>query len=169
MLKRKLLIPPNLKNLEKQKILSTPIFKRIGLTRKEYLDENIIKRQEKEFVRKFTKRGEKIVWIKRDSKVDIKTGIYYPTNDFIWCKDEWELKSRCGKTVRDKTVIKRINESVDKEKRRICLDLGNNIPTERLLEKLSSYNISRSQNQKKRYVKNIIIYDKEGLWEIILK
>ena len=60
-----------------RKTLNTPIYKRIGLTKREYEDNNILKAHERDFIKRFIKRGEDIKWIKRDSLVDAKTGGYY--------------------------------------------------------------------------------------------
>ena len=156
--------------MRKKNFLNTPIYRRIGLTKKEYEDNNILRVHERNFVKRFTERGEDIKWIKRDSLVDTKTGGYYPTNDFIWNNQEWELKSILKKNFSEGTVIKRINESVDKGKRNIFLDLGNNILQEKLLKRLCEYNSSRIKNKaKKRYINNIIVYDKKGLHKIVLK
>ena len=60
--------------MRKKNFLNTPIYRRIGLTKKEYEDNNILRVHERNFVKRFTERGEDIKCIKRDSLVYTKTG-----------------------------------------------------------------------------------------------
>lgn len=164
----RILKPPNLSKRQEKEILNTPVYKSIGLTRREYYNQDIMKTQERRFVRKFTFRGERIMWIKRDSKVAPGGIGYLPTNDFVWKGIEWELKSTTAKRIKERTVIRRINESVDSGKNNICIDLGKNTVTPKLLKRLIQYNVSRVKDRK-RHIENIIVFDREGLYKVELE
>ena len=91
MTKVKTIQKPKLTQKEKGILLKTPLYKRIGLSLKEYNNEDILKVQEKEFAQRFTDLGYSIRWISRAQPS--KNGGYIPTNDFEWNGIEWELKS----------------------------------------------------------------------------
>ena len=147
-----------------------PIYKRIGLTRKSYYDYDIVKPEERDFIKRFTRKGEKIKWIERNRKVSTYEVGYLPTNDFVWKGKEWELKSKTKGKIKERTIVRRINESVDKDKRNIFLDLGNRNASKKLIERLRKYNVSRIKTiDKRRYVKNIVVWDKTGIFKIELE
>lgn len=149
--------------------LDTSVYKKIGLTKREYYDDNIIKPLERSFVKRFTKLGEQVVWIKRSSKL-LPSGIgYCPTNDFIWRGKEWELKTSISEKIVTRTVINKINTSVDRGKRNVFLEFPDKEITTYLKTKLSEYNISRRNTITKRYVDHIVVWDKTGLYQIVLK
>ena len=68
-----------------------PLYERIGLTRKEYYNDDILKPHERDFVRKFSRLGEEVRWITKRER-DFLTKELLPNNDFIWKDLEWELK-----------------------------------------------------------------------------
>ncbi|HKM20276.1 MAG TPA: hypothetical protein VJY47_03620 [Candidatus Dojkabacteria bacterium] len=113
-----------------------PIYKKIGLTRKNYYSYDIVKPEERDFIKRFIRKGEEIKWIERNRKVNPNEVGYLPTNDFVWKGKEWELKSKTQGKIKERTIIRRINESVDKGKRNIFLDLGNRKASSKLIERL---------------------------------
>ena len=153
-----------------RKVPKIPIYKKVGLTRKSYYDYDIVKPKERDFIKRFTRRQEKIKWIERNLKVSHNEVGYLPTNDFVQKGKEWELKSKTEGKIKERTIIRRINEAVDKWKRNIFLDLGNRKASTKLVERLQRYNISRANTiHKKRYVKNIVVWDKTGVFKIDTK
>ncbi|MGI6484605.1 MAG: hypothetical protein ACOX0R_03210 [Candidatus Dojkabacteria bacterium] len=150
--------------IEKQsrKVVEIPLYKRIGLTVKQFNDDDIIKPHEREFVRKFTKLGHRIKWIVRDKTAKDGVG-YLPTNDFIWRDKEWELKKpQKKKYCNAKRLIKKGRES---DKQNYILDYGNALLSEKVAKQLSLYNV----RNKKKTITRLFVVDREGLKEIVLR
>lgn len=151
----------NLTKKQKRKIIQTPVYKRVGLSRREYYDDDLIKPHERRFLQRFTRRGEKIKWIKRDD-INVETGGYYPTNDFEWKKEQWELKE--PKRKRYCRIAKMIRES-SSIKENFMIDFGNTEITEVLARQLAMYNI----NNPKRIIKKLYIFSRGKTWKILLR
>lgn len=153
---------------EKDILLKTPLYERIGITRNEFYNKDMMKPQERKFAREFTKRGEKIKWILPEKRIVGKDR--QPTNDFIWKKKEWELKSTLSKNIVSRTILKKINKATDRGKRNIFIDCRGKCIDNKTLWKLSRYNISHfKRGVKERFVNNIVIWDNTGLKEIVLE
>lgn len=138
------------------------MYERVGLTKREYYNDDILKPHERDFVRKFSRLGEEVRWIKRDS-VNPKTLGYNPTNDFVWRGKEWELKK--PKVKKYKNIVKMIKPSINQEKKNFMIDFGNAILKEGLEIQLSRYNVRNTR----RRIKNLYIFDREGLKKILLR
>lgn len=155
--------PPTLNQKDYVRLKNTPIYKRIGLTKKEYNNAEIIKEHEKDFVKRFTQLGFKITWISRIKKK--KSGGYFPTNDFIWNNIEWELKRPLKKKY--KPIYNRIRDARTSGKMNFIIDLGEATLTQKLAESLAEYNLRKTKAQSK--IRRLLVMDKQGLVKIILK
>ncbi len=149
------------KERKSSKVKENPLYKRIGLTAKQFNDDDIIKPHEREFVRKFTKFGYRIRWIVRDKTAKGGVG-YLPTNDFIWRGKEWELKS--PKVKRYSSIFNMIRRGARKGKENFMIDLGKSVLQTNLLSQLSTYN-TRNPNNK---IKVLYVVDKESLTRVPL-
>lgn len=157
----KVIEAPNLTKRQRRKIIQTLVYKRVGLSRREYYDDDLVKPHERRFLQRFTRRGEIIKWIKRDD-INVETGGYYPTNDFEWKEEQWELKepkrkrySRIAKMIRSSSSIKE----------NFMIDFGNTGVTEVLTRQLAMYNI----NNPKRPIKKLYIFSRGKIWKILLR
>ena len=161
MTKVKTIQKPKLTEKQRDILLKTPLYKRIGLSLREYSNEDILKVQEKEFAQRFTDLGYSIRWISRAQPS--KNGGYIPTNDFEWNGIEWELKSpekaRYGGI---KALIKR-GASLGKEN--FIIDLKGALLQNKLSKQLSLYNKNNPENK----ISRLLILDREGLKEIVLQ
>lgn len=144
-----------------RKVVEIPLYKRIGLTAKQFNDDDIIKPHEREFVRKFTKLGHRIRWIVRDKTAKDGVG-YLPTNDFMWRRKEWELKS--PKVKRYNSIFNMIRRGARKGKENFMIDLGKSVLQSNLFSQLSTYNTRNPNNQ----IKLLYVVDKESLTRVSL-
>jgi len=155
--------PLKLQGNEKKNLKTTPIYKRIGLTKQEYYNNNIIKPHERTFTEEFTKRGYKITWISRIRKKSESSTGYLPTSDFIWNDLEWELKQpEKAQYSNIKNLLKRGSKS---GKKNFLIDLKYTTLKWNLTERLARYNLEREQYK----IERLYVLDKKGLYEILLK
>lgn len=154
--------PPKLTQKQRQRILDTPVYKRIGLSQEQYMDDNIIKPHEREFAEKFTDLGYKIKWISRIRERKLGTG-YLPTNDLIWNNEEWELKR--AKKKKYASISKLIKEGRKSEKMNFIIDLDRSTLKENLAKNLAMYNKNNPQNT----IQKLYLLDNLRLVEILLE
>ena len=152
---------PKLTQKERSFLLKTPLHKRIGLSLRDCNDNNIFKVQEKDFAQRFTDLGHPIRWINRAQPS--KNGGYIPTNDFKWDGIEWELKRPLKQ--RYGSISGLIKKGVISGKRNYIIDLKGASLQEKVAEQLSMYN----KRNKGKEISRLLIFDKEGLKEIVLK
>lgn len=157
--------PPKLTSKQLKKILEIPVYRRIGLSKKQYENDDIIKPYERDFAKRITEMGFRIKWIPRNSDILTPTGGYLPTNDFVWNHLEFELKKPLKKKY--KPIYNRIKEGRDKGKVNFVIDLGNSILNRKLVESLTEFNIRKDKNRNK--IEKLYILDKKQFVEIILK
>ncbi len=161
MTKVKTIQKPKLTEKQRDILLKTPLYKRIGLSLREYSNEDILKVQEKEFAQRFTDLGYSIRWISRAQPS--KNGGYIPTNDFEWNGIEWELKSLAkAKYGSIRALIKRGALS---GKKNFIVDLKGALLRSKLSKQLSSYNKNNPENK----ISRLLVLDREGLKKIILQ
>ncbi|HKM19806.1 MAG TPA: hypothetical protein VJY47_01130 [Candidatus Dojkabacteria bacterium] len=161
MTKVKTIQKPQLTEKQRDILLKTPLHKRIGLSLKEYNNEDILKVQEKEFAQRFTDLGYSIRWISRAQPS--KNGGYIPTNDFEWNGIEWELKRPLKQSYGSISGL--IKKGVISGKKNYVIDLKGASLEEKVARQLSMYN----KRNKGKEISKLLIFDKGGLKEIILK
>jgi hypothetical protein len=153
--------PPKITKKQKKKIMDTPVYKRISLPLEEYINDDLIKPHEKEFVENFTNLGFKIKWICRNREKD--DGSYYPTNDFIWNNEEWECKSIFNQKY--SSIAKRLRIPILQGKKKFFIYMKNKKLSTKLSCQLANFNIRKRTNQ----IERLIVLDKESVKEIILQ
>lgn len=153
--------PPKLSKEQKTKISKDSVHKRIGLTQKQYLDNNVIKENEKEFVEQFTELGYKIKWITKRKK-NLKTGQILPNNDFVWNEIEWECKSISNPKY--SSISRRLRIPTLQGKKNIFLDMRDKTLSVKLYKQLASFNVRKRE----RRIERLVIWDKKGVKEIDL-
>lgn len=157
----KVIEPPKLTDKQKKKIHDTPVYKRIGMTEKQYNNNDLIKEHEKVFVERFTDLGHKIKWVSRTKKKKSGTG-YLPTNDFIWNDKEWECKSISNQKY--SSISRRLRIPISQGKENFFLVMQNKILATKLSKQLASFNLRKQE----RRIERLIVWDKEGIKEISL-
>lgn len=154
--------PPKLTERQRKKTLYTPVYKRIGLSFDEYMDDDLIKPNEREFAERFTNLGFKIKWIKRNQKR--KSGIgYLPSNDFIWKDKEWECKEIFNQKY--SSISKRLRIPILQGKKNFLISMQKKRLSRKLTYQLAHFNIRKKVN----LIERLIIFDKEGIKEIVLQ
>ncbi len=138
-----------------------PIYKKIGLTRKEYKDWNIIKEHEKDFVARFTRLGYRIKWIKSAKR--IKGRKRKPTNDFIWRGEEWELKT--PKNPKYCFISDLINKGTKQGKKNFIIDIKEKYFKQQLKHQLSLFN----QRTKGPKLDKLLVFHKNGISKVTMK
>jgi len=161
MVKVKTIQKPKLTQKDRDILLKTPLHKRIGLSLREYNNEDILKVQEKEFAQRLTDLGYPIRWINRVQPS--KNGGYIPTNDFEWNGIEWELKRPLKQSYGSISGL--IKKGVISGKKNYVIDLKGASLEEKVARQLSMYN----KRNKGKEISKLLIFDKGGLKEIILK
>lgn len=152
---------PSLTIKKRREIVRTPVYKRVGLLKREYMNDDLIKEHEREFVERFTNLGFMIRWICRNRKK--KDGGYYPTNDFIWENKEWELKKPQVKKYN--SIFNMIKKAERRGKKRFILDFGQTHIGSKLAQQLSTYNIRNPEKQ----IEELLILEKDILVRVLLK
>ena len=139
-----------------------PLYERIGLTRKEYYNDDILKPHERDFVRKFSRLGEEMRWIKR-SEINHKTGGFHPTNDFIWNSIKFELKK--PKVKKYNNIFKMMKRSIRQGKKNFMIDLGDSPLSMNLVLQLETYN----QRNPLYPIDRLYVVDRNSITKIVLK
>ena len=140
-----------------------PLYERIGLTREEYYNNDILKPHERDFVRRFSRLGEEMRWVKRDCKI-APSGIgYLPTNDFIWRGREWELKK--PKVKKYNNIFKMMKRSTRQGKKNFMIDLGDSTLFMNLILQLETYN----QRNPLYPIDRLYVVDRNSVTKIILR
>ncbi len=154
---------PRLTEEQALDLANTPIHQRIGVTLEQYLDDDVIKVQEREFAKRFTLLGYKVKWILRSRRIGADGISYLPTNDFIWNYIQWELKT--PKVKKYNNIFNMIKKGLRQGKKNYILDFGKSLLTDRLAESLSLYNVRNP----KRQIYRLYVLDRECLKKILLQ
>lgn len=117
------------------------------------------KAQEKEFVNNFTAMGNNIRWIPKDVPKNGEPP--KPTNDFIWNKLEWELKT--SSSLKYKTVAGYIRDGVKQGKQNFMIDVYAKKNIKKFKQQIAAYNARNPQNKAKR----ISLFTKDGIVDIV--